>query len=66
MSETEYPEPDPTLSRDASHSTYEAAEVDPEENPPPGPATVQTLGHPAEVAPTRRSSASPTPKAKES
>ena len=56
MSESEYPEPDPSLSRDATHSTYAPAAVDPEENPPLGTATEQTLGVPAEVAPTSRSS----------
>lgn len=49
MSETELPEPDPTLSLDANDSTYAAAEVE-EQNPPLGSATVQTLGQPGDGA----------------
>jgi hypothetical protein len=49
------PEPDPSLSRDAKHSTYAPAPVDEEQNPPAGPATVQTLGKPTETTPTRSS-----------
>jgi len=39
---------DPTLSRDAQHSTYAAAPEDPDAGfPPPGPAVEQTLGKPS-------------------
>jgi hypothetical protein len=46
---TELPEPDPTLSLDAADSSYAEAEQ-PEENPPLGPASVQTLGKPGVAA----------------
>lgn len=49
MSET-LPEPDPTLSLDATDSTYEAAPEDTETKPSPGPATIQTLGQPGDGA----------------
>lgn len=55
MSET-IPEPDPTLSRDAQHSTYEQAPVDPDVNPPAGPGVIQTLGKPAEAPAAKASS----------
>lgn len=48
------PEPDPTLSRDAEHSTYAEAEQE-EQVPPLGTATEQTLGVPGETAAPRRS-----------
>lgn len=51
---TDYPDVDPTLSRDAQHATYEPAEE--------GIGSVQTQGKPAEAAApkttTRRSSSS--------
>jgi hypothetical protein len=43
---TEYPEPDPSLSRDAANSTYAEAAQE-EQVPPLGTATEQTLGAPA-------------------
>lgn len=49
MSEKQaYPEPDPTLSSDATHSTYEPA---PEEEgyPKPGPGVIQTKGKPKDT-----------------
>jgi hypothetical protein len=39
---------DPTLSRDATHSTY-APWAAPEGNPPPGPVVEQELGVPVDV-----------------
>jgi hypothetical protein len=42
------PEPDPTLSRDATHSTY--GQAPPSDDPTAGPGVIQTLGTPAEEA----------------
>lgn len=52
MSEQEYPEPDPTLSSDAQHSTYEAAPRTEEDDayPPNGGGVIQTKGKPTETA----------------
>ena len=59
MSETELPEPDPTLSLDARDSTYAPDATDRSaENPPPGPATVQTLGKPGDGDTTTKSKSS--------
>ena len=45
------PEPDPTLSLDANDSTYAQAPEDKEaQNPPSGPAVIQTLGKPGGAA----------------
>lgn len=43
-------EPDPTLSRDARHSTYSENTDAPnkDDNPPPGPSVIQELGKPKE------------------
>jgi hypothetical protein len=47
LSETELPDPDPTLSSDAADSTYAPSSTDRSaEHPPPGPAVEQTLGKP--------------------
>ena len=43
---SEIPEPDPSLSRDATHSSYDPATDVPETNPPSGASVVQTLGKP--------------------
>lgn len=58
MSVEEWPEPDPSLSRDATHSTYAPASTDRSaENPPPGPTVEQTLGVPTDTgAATAKSS----------
>jgi len=50
---TEYPEPDPTLSSDAQHSTYEAAPEEEDVYPKPGGGVIQTKGKPAEAQPAR-------------
>lgn len=54
----DYPEVDPTLSRDATYSSYAAAAVDTEQNPPPGPAVEQTLGKPTEAKASTKAKAS--------
>jgi hypothetical protein len=41
-----YPEVDPALSRDATHSSWGADPDAPEQNPPAGPQVVQQLGYP--------------------
>lgn len=48
------PEPDPTLSRDATFSTYaEADDVDESIRPAPGPSVIQTRGVPVDVSATK-------------
>jgi len=51
--------PDPTLSLDAAHSTYEEQPATKEAvNPPPGPTVIQTLGTPSEATPAKKSASS--------
>lgn len=57
----ELPEPDPTLSRDATHSTYALApEPQQQLNPPPGQGVEQTLGKPTETTPASEPTATTT------
>jgi len=59
VSSTELPDPDPTLSLDAAHSSYAPASATKEaQNPPPGPSVEQTLGTPTAPAATKKSSSS--------
>lgn len=55
---TELEAPDPTLSTLAEDSTYAEATDVPEQNPPDGPHTVQTLGKPGSGAKSAKKSSS--------